>query len=167
MAQSGMTRTDKSLCYSITINAPREYAWEIRINPEYLPLYFKTSELSMKSFTGDVKQEGKARLVLEDEDGNEHVTLIRYLEIDPPHTFKEEVESSLNPGNKYLVRESFTGFSDKTKYLVSLMFEDNEDLFKLMEMGWHLSFQEIMANFAALMEKMMKEKSGVKGSPAP
>lgn len=155
-----MTRTDKSLCYSLTINAPRDFVWKIRTNPEYLPLYFKTEELSTKSFTGDIKEGGKAKLVLEDKDGNEHITLIRFLEIDPPQSFKEELESSLNPGNKYFVRESFTGFLNKTKYLVSLMFDENEDLYKLMEAGWHLSYQEIMSHFANLVEGMI-EKEGV------
>lgn len=156
-----ITRMVKSLCYSLTIDAPLDFVWDIRANPEYLPLYFRTETLTNKSFTGDIKVGGKAKLVLEDEDGNEHITFIRFVEINPYDSFKEELESSLNPGNKFLVREYFKGFSNRTKYQLSLMFNENEDLYKLMESGWHLAYQEIMFRFEDLMADMLKKRDSL------
>lgn len=153
-----MTRKGKELNYELIIDAPRDFASKTKMDANLMPKYFKTDMLWMKSFSGKIEPGEEMRMVFEDRDGNEYTSRTKFTEITPNEMAKYELETGNMPGKKIMVKESFEDYKGKTKYTVRMTFEEEEDLYKLMDIGWHLAWTEYITRFGNLVSEMLKEE---------
>lgn len=162
MKKPEMIRAGKELAYSLIIDAPKELVWNTRINPDLVPKYFMTDKIATKSYTSDFRVGGEAKLIMTDQKGKERTNDILYLEIKPNRRARYELLTDFLPGKKLMAEESVEDYMDGTMYKVKLDFEEAEDLYRMMDVGWHLLFREYIARFGALVEEMNEEASEVK-----
>lgn len=158
MKHPEIERKGRAISFNLIIDAPRNFTGNMRSDPNLLPKYFRTDSVWTKSFKGEIRPGGNIELVFEDKDGNEYTSRTNFIEVVPNERVKYEIESSLLPGKKILTTESMEDYLGRTKYVVTMIFERDEDLYKMMDIGWHLRWSEYMARFGKLVSETLREE---------
>ncbi len=154
MKKPEMTRSGKTLNYRMRIEAPVEAVYEARTNLSLVPKYFHTDRVKTKSIDGDFRKGGKIKLVMEDLEGNRIESDSKFLEIEPKKRVKYEIETTHMPGKKFWIEEWGDDEKNRTVYNVRVSFNQEEDLYRMMDIGWHLSWIEYISRFGRFVEDM-------------
>ena len=118
-----------------------------------------TNKISTKVYVADFRVGGKAKLVMHDHNGKERTNEMVFREIKPNVRTRYDLKTDFLPGKTLAAEETFQDYMDMTMYKAKLSFPEQEDLCKMMEVGWHLLFREYVARFGAMVEEMKKESA--------
>lgn len=156
MTKPEMHRSGKELTYSLEIEAPRNMVWQLRTDTKLMPKYYKTHNISAAKVNVDMKKGGKIELVLKDEDGTEHTSTGKFTEVKPNESSNYELETHVLPGKKFNVRENFEDLGQRTRYNMKITFDQEEDMYRMMDVGWHLLISEYMTTFGKIVDEVIE-----------
>lgn len=156
MTKPEMHRSGNTLTYSLEIDAPKDMVWQLRTDTKLMPKYYKTGKISAVKVSVDMREGGKIELVLKDDEGNEHTSVGKFMEIKPYESSNYELETHILPGKKFDVKEYFEEVGHKTRYNMKFTFDQEEDLYRMMDVGWHLMIAEYMTTFGKIVGEVNK-----------
>lgn len=158
MEKPEMKKEGKDVTFSMLLDAPRDFVWDMMYSMEFIPAEYVPG-LKTKSFEIDLRVGGKMKSVTVDQEGNEYTEISRITELEPKDRVKWKSETSMTPELNVETEEMFEDRMGKTKYTVIVHFDSEENASKVGDMGWDDLFMNSLEEFRNfVMRKMEEEK---------
>jgi len=133
--------------------APRERVFQTNTDPNLVPQWWGSRDLTTTVDQMDVRPGGAWRFVQRDSEGNEYAFRGVYHAVTPPERLVYTFEFEGMPGHMLLETVTFEEIDGKTKVTDKSVFQTVEDRDGMLKAGMEAGSTETMDRFAELLEE--------------